>query len=128
MTDLRKMFNSSVSSYWDDVTLSMEEMEDIRKTEWYKEAFLDAVKNKKFNFGLFAFIANADSPLYSCEKVFLIYKLYFGNSIEQEYAVEVLGCIENESFAEFDRYFDDIEIKDAYVKKQFDRLRAKSLS
>ena len=109
MTDLERLFKGVVKHDWDEIPFdfSQEDLEKMRQADWYKEEFLEVVRNGGFNQGLLAIIGNAMSPLYSFEKAFLVYKLHFGNIVEQEGVVEALECLEDTKYG----FKDILEVK-----------------
>lgn len=129
MTDLEKLFKIVVKSDWDEIpfNFSQEDLERMRKAEWYQEKFLEEGRKDRFNQGLLTIIGNAMSPLYSFEKAFLVYKLHFGNIAEQEGAVEALGCLEDldDCIKEFYGYINDVIINNSWIEKELEEIKEK---
>lgn len=130
MIELEDMFEDAVKSDWDDIPFEydQEDLEEMRKAEWYQEKFLEVVRDGEFNQGLLAIIGNAMSPLYSFEKVFLVHKLHFGNIVEQEGAVEALECLEDTKHGlitlwELKSLLEDVTIENDYVERKLNKIR-----
>lgn len=132
MTDLEKLFKGVVKYDWDEIPFdfSQEDLEKMRQANWYKEEFLEVVRNGGFNQGLLAIIGNAMSPLYSFEKAFLVYKLHFGNIVEQEGVVEALECLEDTKYGfkdilEIKELLMNVIIENDYVEKRLKKTMRK---